>query len=198
MTEGMIPALATVWGAYAVALAIPGPNVLAVIGSSLLGGRLQGLCATFGVALGTLAWCAAGAFGLEAVLAAWPALAPLLPVAGGIALAVLGLRMLRDGTGPADATRASGVLRGLVAALSNPLNLVVWTSFGSIVLAVEPTRADLAVYAAGSFALALGLHGAIALAVTALPRRPSARAGGTARVLCGGAFLFLGGLVAGS
>lgn len=197
LTEGLIPALLTVWGAYSIALAVPGPNVLAVTGATLLGGPAQGLSTAAGVAAGTLAWCLAGVLGLGEVLERWPALMPALQVAGGLVLAWLGLRMLRPGPAATGGSRAGGLLRGLAAALSNPLNLLIWTSFAGIVLSVGPSRAEIALYVASGTALSFTLHGTLALAVAALPRRPRASADAPARLVCGGAYLFLGGMVVG-
>lgn len=197
MTEGLIGALATVWAGYALGTLIPGPNVICVTTSALLGGRSQGVGAAAGVAIATLAWSLAGVMGLGALLDARPDLVPVMEIAGGLALAGLGLSTLRDRAGVARDDAGRGLLRGLLAALANPINAILWTALATFVLRIEPTPAEIALYVASCGVLAFAIHGSLAVVVAGLPARPSPRPGGTARALCGGAFLFAGGMLVG-
>lgn len=196
MTEGLMPALAAVWTSYALATLIPGPNVVSVTTSALLGGRKRGLSAASGVALATLLWCVAGAFGLSAAIEARPELLPWLRLGGGMVLAYLGLSILRDeGTGEVEGA-GEGFGSAFAAALANPLNALIWTSLAGLVLRAGPTGAELALYVASCATLAFVIHGTLAVTVAAAGR-DRVRTGRTARTFCGGAFLFLSGMLVG-
>lgn len=200
MTNGLLVALLAAWTTFALAALVPGPNVICVTSSALLGGRMRGLRAAAGLAVATGLWALSGALGLGAVLEARPDLLPWLRVAGAAILAWLGISMLREtgaAAGEAGREEAGGFAHGLVTGCANPLNAFFWASLASVVLQVGPKSRELVLYAVSCALLALLIYGAVALAVASLPERPSGRAAGAARVLCGGAFIFLGGMLAG-
>lgn len=63
-----LPGILLAYGAFLVGIASPGPNVMAVMGTSMSVGRPQGLALAMGIAVGSLSWALLTALGLSAVL----------------------------------------------------------------------------------------------------------------------------------
>ena len=66
-----LPGILLAYGACLHGLASPGPNVLAVIGTSMGIGRRSGMALAIGVALGSFAWAVLTMIGLSAVVASY-------------------------------------------------------------------------------------------------------------------------------
>ncbi|WP_395945970.1 LysE family translocator [Brevundimonas sp.] len=72
----------------------PGLDTAMVLRSAAADGVRHGAATAFGIAIGCLCWGGAAAFGLGALLAAWPLAFEVLKWAGAAYLAWLGLRLL--------------------------------------------------------------------------------------------------------
>ncbi|MEL7184748.1 MAG: LysE family transporter, partial [Pseudomonadota bacterium] len=66
-----LPGILLSFGAFLMAIASPGPNVMAVIGTSMAVNRASGVALAMGVAFGSLTWAILTAVGLSAVLATY-------------------------------------------------------------------------------------------------------------------------------
>src|SRR5215475_15321469 len=63
-----LPGILLAYSAFFLAIASPGPNVLAVIGTSMAVGRGSGIALALGVASGSFLWALLTAFGLTALI----------------------------------------------------------------------------------------------------------------------------------
>lgn len=124
-----LPGIALAHTAVLLALMSPGPNILAVIGTSMGIGRRQGIALALGVACGTFLWVSLTVVGFAAVIATYAAVMVVLKVLGGFYLLWLGYKALRSATSTKDvrptivslegAWRAY-FLRGLTVQMTNP------------------------------------------------------------------------------
>ncbi|MCB4858457.1 LysE family translocator [Sphingobium sp. PNB] len=107
---------------------VPGLDTAMVLRSATLHGARYGIATAIGIAVGCLCWGSAAAFGLAALLRAWPSIFAGLKWAGAIYLAWLGLQFLfrprcalATETEPRPAGGLGITLRGgLVTNLLNP------------------------------------------------------------------------------
>jgi len=84
-----LPGILLSYGAFLIAIASPGPNVLAVIGTSMAVNRPSGMALAMGVATGTLTWAVLTAIGLSALLATYASAILVIKVFGGLYLLYL-------------------------------------------------------------------------------------------------------------
>jgi threonine/homoserine/homoserine lactone efflux protein len=117
----------------------PGQDTLLTVRNTVIGGRAGGLLTAFGVVIGQLAWTAAVAVGVGALLVAVPSAISVLTIGGAVYLVYLGIQYLRAAshdTTPAglpqdDAPARAGlafVRQGLISNLGNPKMLLFFTS----------------------------------------------------------------------
>jgi threonine/homoserine/homoserine lactone efflux protein len=111
----------------------PGPDTLLVLRNCMRGGRFSGVATALGAAAGSLAWAAAAAVGLSAVLQRWDVAFAAVRLVGAAYLIFLGVQSLwayRCGTAgrpevpgePTGSTPATGraFRQGLLSCLLNP------------------------------------------------------------------------------
>ena len=85
-----VPGILLAYSAVMLALMSPGPNILAVIGTSMGVGRRQGIALALGIACGTFLWVSLTVIGFTAVVASYAALMAVLKILGGFYLLWLG------------------------------------------------------------------------------------------------------------
>jgi hypothetical protein len=78
-----LPGILLAYSAFLLGILSPGPNVLAVMGTSMSVGRTSGLALAFGVAFGSLTWATLTVLGLSALLAAYASALTAIKIAGG-------------------------------------------------------------------------------------------------------------------
>ncbi|MGH3243770.1 MAG: LysE family translocator, partial [Spirillospora sp.] len=119
--------LAVFFATSIVAMVIPGPDMLFILGCGMRGGARAGLLATAGVATSEAVHVAVAAVGLAALFAAAPVAFTVVRIAGAAYLVYLGvqtIRRRRDGTD--DLPSGGGIsgrrayLNGLLTNLLNP------------------------------------------------------------------------------
>lgn len=120
----------------------PGPTFLVVVRASLLSGRMHGLMAALGCAVGTLPWAFGAVAGLAALFKAAPWLYAGMKVVGGAYLIYLAVMIWRGADTPL-AARIEGEPQTLFQAFwqtmfSQLANPKVAVFFGSIFVAVIP------------------------------------------------------------
>ena len=81
-----LPGILLAYSAFLLAIASPGPNVLAVIGTSMSVGRRSGIALALGVAAGSFLWALLAALGLSALLASYAYAITIIKIAGGLYL----------------------------------------------------------------------------------------------------------------
>lgn len=130
---------------WATVMAIPGPDIVAIGTQTSRYGQRAGFWTALGAMLGVATWSMLALLGIEALLHVVPALSVVLPLAGSVALMLLGAFGLwgsvkaAKGTSKSNeeqevvsvAARTAGasVRLGYVTNISNPKALVFFTSF---------------------------------------------------------------------
>lgn len=123
-----LPGIVLAHAAVLLALMSPGPNILAVIGTSMGVGRREGIALALGVACGTFLWVSLTVVGFTAVIATYAAVMVVLKVLGGLYLLWLGYKALRSALSAKDLRPTivsldgakSYFLRGLTVQMTNP------------------------------------------------------------------------------
>ncbi|MFD7923439.1 LysE family translocator [Streptomyces sp. NPDC059740] len=122
----------------------PGPDTLLVVRNCTRGGRLPGVATALGAAAGSLAWAAAAAIGLAAVLQRWDAAYTAVRLAGAVYLVVLGVQSLwayRGGSAggpPSPAQPSEAALPGGPAFRQGLLSCLLNPKVGTFFVAVVP------------------------------------------------------------
>lgn len=130
MTElqQFLPGILLSLSAVMLALMSPGPNILAVIGTSMGVGRAQGVALALGVGAGTFLWVSMAVLGLTAVISQYAFVMLALKIVGGIYLIWLGYKALRSAASEKEITTVTLKLqtksayfrRGLTVQMTNP------------------------------------------------------------------------------
>jgi amino acid exporter len=128
--------------AFLLAIASPGPNVLAVIGVSMSVGRRSGMALAFGIAAGSFCWAVLTASGLSALLASYAAALTMIKIAGGLYLLWLAYKAFRSAAAARDivpitlAAPGHGalryVIRGFTIQMTNPKAALAWIAIMSL------------------------------------------------------------------
>jgi amino acid exporter len=157
-------------GIFSVGFAVIGPNILAIIGTSMKRGRHHGMALALGVGVGSGIWATLTVSGMTALMSAYAEVMTVLRVFGVIYLLWLAFKAFR-----AAATvdveidvkaLASGnlFLRGLAIQMTNPKAALQWIAIVSIVLGHNaPLWVGAALVAS---ATTLSIAGHLAYAVT--------------------------------
>lgn len=137
-----LPGILLAYSAFFLGIVSPGPNILAIIGTSMSVGRRSGISLAMGVALGSLCWALLTAFGLSAILATYASAMLVIKVAGGLYLLWLAFKSLRAAASPQDMTaRALGdgkrtpagyFTRGYIIQMTNPKAVLAWIAIMSL------------------------------------------------------------------
>jgi len=110
----------------------PGPGVLYVTARTVSQGRAAGFASMFGIEAGELAWLAAAATGVAALLSASTAALEVLRWCGAAYLVYLGVQRWRNAEEPAEPRRAPLrriFAQGLITQLLNPKVSVFFVAF---------------------------------------------------------------------
>lgn len=130
---------------WATVMAIPGPDIVAIGTQTSRYGQRAGFWTALGAMLGVATWSILALLGIEALLHVVPALSVVLPLAGSVALMLLGAFGLwgsvrrakgasksneeQGAASVAARTAGASVRLGYVTNISNPKALVFFTSF---------------------------------------------------------------------
>lgn len=123
-----LPGVLLSLSAVMLALMSPGPNILAVIGTSMGAGRRQGIALALGVGCGTFVWVSLAVLGFTTIIAKYAVIIFTLKILGGAYLLWLGYKALRSAASSNDPSVSSIALknrmayfkRGLTVQLTNP------------------------------------------------------------------------------
>ena len=137
-----LPGVLLAYSAFLLAIASPGPNVLAVIGTSMSIGRPQGIALAFGVAAGSLCWALATAGGLSALLSSYASALVGIKLAGGLYLLWLAYKAFRSATATRDLEACAldepsrnllrFARRGFTIQMTNPKAALAWVAIISL------------------------------------------------------------------
>ena len=168
------PGIALAYAAFLLGIASPGPNVLAVMGTSMSVGRREGMALAIGVAIGSFTWAVLASAGLTALLTAYAGALTVIKIAGGLYLLWLAYKAFRAAASrhDIDAKALAGgrrsvtgyALRGYAIQMSNPKAALAWVAIISLGLSEGAPLWVAAVIVLGTFALSLAIHLLYALA----------------------------------
>jgi amino acid exporter len=137
-----LPGILLAYSAFLLAIMSPGPNVLAVMGTSMAVGRKAGTALALGVGTGSFLWSITTAAGLSTVLATYAEALIAIKIAGGLYLLWLAFKAFKSAASAHDlAVKAAGretrtalgfYLRGLAIQMTNPKAVLAWIAIVSL------------------------------------------------------------------
>lgn len=137
-----LPGIFLAYSIFLVGVSSPGPNVLAIIGTSMNDGRRFGVSLALGVAAGSLTWGILTALGLSALLSAYAPALMFIKIAGGIYLIWLAKKAFRSAMSNYDLDTVSSQSRqkplyqyafsGYLIQMSNPKAALAWIATISV------------------------------------------------------------------
>ncbi|MEP3113697.1 LysE family translocator [Nisaea sp.] len=168
------PGILLAYTAFLLAIASPGPNILAVIGTSMSVGRASGIALALGVASGSFTWALLTVFGLSAILAAYASALLVIKIFGGTYLLWLAYKSFKSAASSHDieAKELSGerhrplgyFKRGYIIQMTNPKAALAWIAIISIGLQDgAPLSVGIAIVV-GTFVMSIAIHVLYALA----------------------------------
>ncbi len=169
-----LPGILLAYSIFLVGVASPGPNILAIIGTSMSVDRKSGISLALGVALGSLTWGILAASGLSAILSKYASALLFIKIAGGIYLLWLAYKSFKSAAsthdldvkklGEEDQSPLRYAIRGYTIQMTNPKAALAWIA--TISLGLQP-GSPLWVAAAivlGIFILSTAVHTLYAIA----------------------------------
>lgn len=163
-----LPGILLAYSAFLLGIASPGPNVLAVMGTSMSVGRTSGIALALGVATGSFTWAVLTVLGLSALLAAYASALVVIKTLGGLYLLWLAFKAFRSALAHRDIearalevesrTAFGYVARGYVIQMTNPKAALSWIAIISLGLQEGAPFWVGAVIVLGTFALSILLH----------------------------------------
>lgn len=182
MDAGAWAAVAPPLAVIAIGVASPGPSFLVVSRTAMARSRPAALRAALGVASGDLLFAALAMSGLSLLLTEVRAIGFAVRIAGAAYLLWLGMMSWRGAGAPValDARaggRGGGFRAGLLTCLTNPQAIAFFVGLFAASAAPDGPRWAEPAVVGGTFVLAMGWYGFVALAFsTARVRRGYARA----------------------
>ena len=169
-----LPGILLAYAAFLLAIASPGPNILAIIGTSMSMGRSSGLALAFGVASGSFTWAVLTVIGLSALLATYASALLIIKIFGGLYLLWLAYKSFKSAASRHDieAKELEGgqrspleyMKRGYIIQMTNPKAALAWIAI--IALGMQegaPWWVGFAIVV-GTFALSIVIHTLYAVA----------------------------------
>jgi threonine efflux protein len=144
--------LSLIMVAALIGVASPGPSVLAIVGTSMRGGRRMGLALASGVTTGSFIWSVGAAAGLSAVMLANAWMMETIRYFGAAYLLFLAFKSARSALTPGEvkpqgvATKSSrrAYARGLALHLTNPKAILFFGALYSFGVPADVTLSELA------------------------------------------------------
>lgn len=163
-----LPGILLAYSAFLIAIASPGPNVLAVIGTSMSVNRPSGMALAMGVATGSFTWALLTVFGLSAILATYASALLAIKIFGGLYLLWLGYKSFKAAATAHDieAKELAGgrrtplgyFKRGYIIQMTNPKAALAWIAIISLGLKQGAPLWVGAMIVVGTFALSIIIH----------------------------------------
>lgn len=169
-----LPGILLSYGAFLLAVASPGPAMLAILGTSMGAGRPAGIGLAMGVVGGSLTWGVLTAAGLSAILATYASALVVIKVFGGLYLLWLAYKAFRAAASPHDreisrAARGQRSTweygrRGYILAMTNPKSVLTWIAVVSMGLTPDSPLWVAAAIVTGTIILSAVINLSYALA----------------------------------
>ena len=143
MIDPFLTGILLAYGVFMIGMFTPGPNILAVKGTSMSVGRSEGKALALGVATGTFCWSMLTALGLTALVSAYASIMVFLKIVGAayllwlaykafksaMTVKELDVRPVRLDGGPMAFYR-----RGLLIQMTNAKAALVWIAIMSLAM----------------------------------------------------------------
>ena len=169
-----LPGILLSYGAFLMAVASPGPAMLAILGTSMAAGRPSGMGLAMGVVAGSLTWGVLTAVGLSSLLATYASALLVIKVFGGLYLLWLAHKAFRSAASAYDLDTAGAargphtswghVRRGYILAMTNPKSVLTWIAVISLGLTPDAPLWVAAVIVGGTVVLSTVVNLSYALA----------------------------------
>ncbi len=130
-------------GIFALGFVSIGPNILAIIGTSMERGRTHGMQLALGVGMGSGIWASLTVAGLTALITAYAGVVTILKIIGAAYLLWLAYKAFRSAVTPSadlkPAAARSGILvkHGLLIQMTNPKAALQWIAIVGLGLGVD-------------------------------------------------------------
>lgn len=171
-----LPDLFAALGLFLLGFLVIGPNIAAIMATSMHQGRAAGLKLAAGVGLGTGIWASLTVAGLASLITAYAGAVLVLKIFGAAFLLWLAFKAfrlaLREDAGLPQATKITGrnlFLTGLAIQLTNPKAALQWIAIAAVAMNGDAPWAIGAMLIVSATALSLVGHAAYALTFSASP-----------------------------
>jgi len=169
-----LPGIALAYSAFLLGVFSPGPNIMAVIGTSMQAGRKSGVSLALGVATGSLLWAILAAVGLSALLSTYASALIFIKLFGGAYLLWLAFKAFKAAASSGDlqAKELEGgkrskfgyAMRGFIIQMTNPKAALAWVAIISLGLAQDAPIWVAGIIIGGTFILSIAMHVTYAVA----------------------------------
>ena len=169
-----LPGIILAYSAFLLAIASPGPNILAVIGTSMSVGRASGIALALGVSGGSFAWAVLTVMGLSAILATYASALIAIKIFGGLYLLWLAYKSFKSAAAAHDleAKELAGgkrtpfgyAKRGFIIQMTNPKAALAWIAIISLGLVPGAPAWVGLVIVVGTSILSVAIHTLYAVA----------------------------------
>ncbi|MHC4053227.1 LysE family translocator [Bradyrhizobium sp. 25ACV] len=168
-----LPEVGLAFGAFALGMFSPGPNILSVIGTSMAVSRRAGVALATGISAGSFLWASMTAIGLTALIAAYASVLTVIKIVGGLYLLWLAYKAFCSAASakpipdpPQLAARSliAFFLRGLIIQMTNPKAALTWIAIMSLGLSHSAPASTALTIVVGTTILSVIGHVAYALA----------------------------------
>ena len=163
-----LPGIGLSYAAFLLAIASPGPNVLALIGTSMSVGRQAGMALAIDVAMGSLTWGLLTALGLAALLSSYAFMLIGLKIIGGLYLLWLAFGAFKSSvSSPVIQSKAmsceyqtprGNAIRGYIVNMTNTKAALAWVAIIALGLPPEAPLWVGLVIVLGCFGLSIAVH----------------------------------------
>lgn len=174
-----LPGILLAYSAFLLSILSPGPNVLAIMGTSMSIGRRSGVALAMGVAAGSFVWAVLTAAGLSALISSYAIVLTVIKIIGGLFLLWLAYKAFTSAVSAHDieAKMFDGTtfnwmgyfVRGFTIQMTNPKAALAWIAIISLGLsATAPFWVAFAIVA-GTTIFSVVIHLLYALAFSTPP-----------------------------
>lgn len=170
-----LPDLATALGLFLLGFLVIGPNIAAIMATSMHQGRSAGLKLAAGIGLGTGVWASLTVAGLASLLTAYAGAVLVLKIFGAAFLLWLAFKSFRSAlrtNALPQATKITGrnlFLTGLTIQLTNPKAALQWIAIAAVAMHGDAPWTIGAALIVSATALSVICHSAYALTFSAAP-----------------------------
>lgn len=174
-----LPSILVAFVAFSLGTLSPGPNVMAIMGTSMSNGRTAGTALAFGMALGSLSWALLTAFGLAALLLNFSVGMIVVRVLGATLLIWLGYKAFRSAASPlapeaqgfasTEVSTGKNFLKGFAIQMTNPKSVMTWIAVLSLGMSPQAPYWVVSIIVCGTFLLSLIIHVGYAIVFSTSP-----------------------------